>query len=87
MGIGHLLELVYCLKAGLRISGVFSNSALDLLEKGGINLFDMLTKLDDLFRSRNEFIFVYLYHEIVLTFYGFILGLDVMDLLAIGFIN
>ena len=87
MGIGHLLKLVYCLKAGLRISGVFSNSALNLLEKGGINLFNMLTELDDLFRGRDESIFVYLYYKIILTFYSFVLSLNVINLLIMGFIN
>ena len=87
MGISHLLKLVYYLKAGFRILGVFNNNALNLLKKGGINLFDILAKLNDLFRSYNEFIFIHLHHKIILTFYGFILGLNVINLLTIGFIN
>ena len=87
MGVYYLLKLVYYLRTGFCISSVFNNSALDLLGKGGISLFDMLTELDDLFRSRNESIFIHLYHKIILTFYGFVLGLNVINLLAIGFIN
>ena len=87
MEVCHLLELVYCLRTGLCIFGVFGNSTLDLLGKKGTSFFDMLTELNDLFRSRNESILVHLHHKIILTFHGFVLGLDVMNLLAMGFIN
>ena len=85
MKINYLLKLVYYLKAGLCILNVFNNSALNLLKR--ISFFDLLTELNDLFRNRNEFIFVYLYYKIVLTFYNFVLNLNVINLLIISFIN
>ena len=87
MGVSYLLKLVYYLKTGLCIFGIFGNNVSDLLKKEDISLFNMLTELNDLFRSRNKSIFVHLHHKIILTFYSFVLGLNVVNLLAIGFIN
>ena len=87
VGIGHLLKLVYYLKTGFRVFNVFNNNVLDLLKKGRTSFFYLLTELNDLFRSYNELILIHLYHEIILTFYSLVLNLDIMDLLAVGFIN
>ena len=87
MEVSHLLKLVYCLKTGLRIFDVFSNNVPNLLKKRRTSFFNLLTELDDLFRGYDKFIFIHLHHKVVLTFYSFILSLNVMDLLTIGFIN
>ena len=87
MRVSHLLKLVYYLKAELRIFNVFNNNALNLLKKGKTSFLDLLTELNDLLYGYDKSIFVYLYHKIVLTFYSFILSLNIVNLLTIGFID
>lgn len=86
MGVSYLLKLVYYLKTELCGFGVFNNQVLNLFKKGKISFFVLLTELNNLFRNSNKFILVYLYYRIVLSFYSFVLYLNIVNLLTISFI-